>query len=166
MSSEKNSIPTARKHPFTEDEFFSIYSRVPRITVEVLLPYEEGVVLLLRKHKSWNNLWHIPGGSLRYGELLPDAAVRLAHEELGVTIEVQEHWGVLQYPSEPAERGFGWSVGVVLRCSTKDTLPPYNMDGEVVGVFKELPANLVSEQRGVLEAALGHRQWNMLHQYR
>lgn len=165
MSSENKSSVTARRHPFTEEEFFSIYSRVPRVTVEVLLLSEEGVVLLLRKHRSWNNLWHIPGGSLHYGELLPDAAFRVGQEELGVTVEVHDHLGVLQYPSEPKERGFGWSVGVVLLCSTKDSLLSHNIDGEMVQVFKKLPDNLVSEQRNVLEAALERRSWNMLLQY-
>ena len=65
-----------RKKPFSPEEFKLLYSQVPRLVVEVIVKTEIGVALTLRKDTAWNNLWHIPGGTVFYQEYIP-----LDHEE-------------------------------------------------------------------------------------
>src|SRR5687768_1353542 len=105
-----------RKQPFSTEEFGFIYSRVPRLTVEVILVIEGGVVLVERQEPSWYGLWHIPGGTVFYKERLVDAVKRVAQEELGIDVQVGELLGYIEYPSEEAERGFGWSTGIAFKC--------------------------------------------------
>ena len=64
-------------HPLTPDEFRDIYSKVPRLTVEVVLRSPAGVLLTLRDIEPCRGLWHLPGGTVRYGEKLLDAVRRV-----------------------------------------------------------------------------------------
>ena len=59
--------------PFSSEEFRSIYSKVPRLCVEVIIKTSGGIVLSLRKLPSWHGKWHIPGGTVYYKEKVADA---------------------------------------------------------------------------------------------
>lgn len=152
------------KYPLSEEEFKTFYSRVPRITAEVIIRGEKGVVLALRRHKTWNNMWHIPGGTVYNGELMQDAVYRVAQDEVGVSVLIKELIGFIHYPSEIVQRGFGWSIGLAILCETADELPQFNEEQEELRYFNVLPENLVVEQRGVLQAVLDGVSWNSFSQ--
>jgi hypothetical protein len=61
---------TQRKQPLSHQDFAFIYSKVPRLTVEVIVVVDGGVVLVKRQEASWQGQWHIPGGTVLYKELL------------------------------------------------------------------------------------------------
>jgi ADP-ribose pyrophosphatase YjhB (NUDIX family) len=65
--------------------------RNPVPTVDVIIQYGGGVVLIQRKNEPLG--WAIPGGFVDYGESLEQAAVREAKEEtgLGVVLKRQMH---------------------------------------------------------------------------
>lgn len=139
------------RYPLTYEEFTSIYSRVPRLTVEVLIQTPQGILLTLRNLASWNNLWHLPGGTVYYGETVEEAVIRIASEEIGITVTPIKLIGYLHYPSEEKERGFGWSIGLVFTCDSASQ--PINL-GEQASryqFFKTLPENMVVEQKAFLE---------------
>ena len=72
-----------------KDEFDRIFSRVPRLTVEVLITSEErGVLLALRDVDPCRGMWNLPGGTVRFGERLVDAVRRVAAGELDVSVRV------------------------------------------------------------------------------
>lgn len=143
-----------QQFPFTAEEFRTIYSKVPRVTVEVVIAHQGGIVLSLRKLESWKNLWHIPGGTILYKETVEQALQRIAREELNISIQIHELLGYIEYPSEEKERGFGWSVGLAFLCTTKDEIPQINDMGEEIQVFRSFPTNMVEEQRPIVEKAL------------
>ena len=149
-----------KKYPLSEEEFKSLYSRVPRVTVEVIIKSEKGVVLALRSHKTWNNMWHIPGGTVFNGESIKDAVFRVAHDEVGVEVSIKELFGFIHYPSEIIERGFGWTVGLAVICVTEDDVPKFNEDQEELRYFSVLPENLVIEQRAILQAVIDGVSWD------
>lgn len=138
------------RYPLTYEEFTSIYSRVPRLTVEVLIHTSEGVLLTLRNLTSWNNLWHLPGGTVYYGETVEEATVRIASEEIGITVVPTKLVGYLHYPSEEKERGFGWSIGLVFLCTTQTTSFRLGEQASRYQFFKVLPDNIVVEQKDFL----------------
>ena len=70
----------------TPEEFETIYGKVPRLTVEVIIKSEKGVLLSLRSIEPFKGDWHIPGGTVFYGESLADAVRRVTKRELGVTV--------------------------------------------------------------------------------
>jgi ADP-ribose pyrophosphatase YjhB (NUDIX family) len=78
--------------PLPQEEFDAIFSRVPRLTVELVLAFAErgGVLLQLRDTGPCKGLWSLPGGTVRFGEPVRDAVKRVARDELGVSIKVDE----------------------------------------------------------------------------
>lgn len=143
-----------RTQRFSEEEFQSIYSRVPRLCVDLVIKSENGILLTLRQAHGWEGQWHLPGGTLYLGETLMDAVRRIAAEELGIEVEVTKTLGYIEYPSETKERGYGYSVSVVFLCEPKDL--NIRLDDLVAqySFFKELPENTISEQKHFLRDIL------------
>ena len=96
-------------HPFSQTEFDAIYSRVPRLCVELVMVEPGGVVLTRRSISPGEGLWHLPGGTLRFGETLVEAAHRVALDETGVEVECLQHLGVVEYAFPNYSH---WPVGV------------------------------------------------------
>lgn len=145
---------TDRKQPLSHEEFETIYSKVPRVTVEVVITNAKGVVLALRQEPSWHGLWHIPGGTILSKETVHQALERIAYEELGVRVSVGEILGYIEYPSEEEEHGFGWSVGLAFHCQLASSVDQERWDREKIQFFTALPDNMLEEQQAVLELAL------------
>jgi len=57
-------------------EFEEIYSKVPRLTVEVVVQSPLGILLTKRASGPCSGLWHIPGGTVRFGEPIRAAVSR------------------------------------------------------------------------------------------
>ena len=135
-------------HPFTPEEFKSIYSRVPRLCVDLIVRTPQGVILALRSLPTWNNLWHTPGGTVRYKEKIVGAAARVAKSELGVEVTILKTLGYMEFPSEEKERGFGWSVSIALLCELKSgTLLEKTDEASAIRAFAELPENTLFEHK-------------------
>ncbi|MGA6162548.1 NUDIX hydrolase [Amycolatopsis magusensis] len=56
------------------------------IDAHVLLIRDSQVLLTRRRGTYGDGMWHLPSGKLDPGESLPNAAIREAHEEIGVHI--------------------------------------------------------------------------------
>jgi ADP-ribose pyrophosphatase YjhB (NUDIX family) len=97
-------------HPLSQAEFDTIYGRVPRLCVEVVMVEPEGVVLTKRSIAPGEGLWHVPGSTLRFGEALVEAAHRVARDETGVDVADLEQIGVAEYVFDGYAQ---WPVSVV-----------------------------------------------------
>lgn len=58
------------------------------VGVGVLLKSDNKILLVKRSREPGKGKWAVPGGRLRFGEKLMDAAVREVEEETGLKIEV------------------------------------------------------------------------------
>ena len=144
------SLPAVRA-PLPKDEFDRIFSRVPRLTVEVVIASpQRGVLLSLRDIEPCKGMWHLPGGTVRFGEPLVDAAARVARDELGLTVDVGEMLGYIEYPSH-YENGLDCPVGVAFAAHTGAADPP----PEGCEWFQALPLNMHDEQVDFLAEHLG-----------
>lgn len=85
------------RHPLSQAEFDAIYSRVPRLCAELVMVEPGGVVFTKRSISPGAGLWHLPGGTVRFGETLVEAARRVALEETGVAVEHLQQLGVVEY---------------------------------------------------------------------
>ena len=101
--------------PLSEREFHEIYARVPRLTVEVVVRGPDGILLTERRTGPCAGLWHIPGGTVRFGEPLVAAVRRVAADELGVVPRVGPFLGYLEYPSHYLH-GLDSPVGLAFLC--------------------------------------------------
>jgi ADP-ribose pyrophosphatase YjhB (NUDIX family) len=135
------------REPLPKDEFDRIFSKVPRLTVEVLITSEDrGVLLGLRDVDPCRGTWNLPGGTVRFGERLVEAVKRVAAGELGIGVRVGPLAGYIEYPSH-YENGLDSPVGMVFRAEPLDHAPPRGH------WFTALPENMHEEQK---EFLLGH----------
>jgi len=135
-----------QKHPLTQKEFDSIFSKVPRLTVEVVVFTNNGIVMTKIPKGPAKGQWNVPGGTVQFGEKLAEAAERVAKAELGIEVTVGENIGYIEYPELLAAGESGWPVGIVFEAmivSGKLTESDY---GEVVQCFKQVPENTIPSQ--------------------
>ncbi len=86
----------------------------PILTVDVVIRFKGGVVLVKRKNKPYQGKWALPGGFVNYCERVELAAVREAREETGLRIRLQKLLGVYSDP-ERDPRGHTVSVCFLAR---------------------------------------------------
>jgi ADP-ribose pyrophosphatase YjhB (NUDIX family) len=130
-------------------DFDAIFSRVPRLCVEVVIATpERGVLLMLRDIPPNVGAWHIPGGTVMFGERLTDAVRRVARDELGLEVSVGDLLGYIEYPSH-YENGLDSPVGIAFRAIPVAGEPP---DG--CSWFTALPDGLYAEQAEFLARRL------------
>ena len=109
-------------HFLSEKHYRQIFSRVPRLCVDLFIKTGSNTCLLgQRAHEPFKNLWAMPGGRMFFGETLTQAANRIAREEIGFKIEVAEVVGAINYLEEVAMGG-RHSVSVVLSCRLREEL--------------------------------------------
>ena len=143
-------MPFAPQGPLPQAEYEAVYARVPRLTVEVVIASEAGVLLTRREAGPCQGLWHIPGGTVRFGEVLTAAVARVARHELGLEATAQELLGYIEYPSH-LEDGLDWPVGMSFRAelAASSTGQPFARP-DVMGWFSRLPDEMHDEQKPFL----------------
>jgi len=128
---------------------------VPRLCVEVVIvDPERGVLLSLRDIPPNEGAWHIPGGTVLFGERLTATVRRVALQELELEVEVRELLGYIEYPSH-FENGLDSPVGLAFRASPVRGLPRADQLPNGCEWFSTLPAGLYDEQREFLSCRLG-----------
>ncbi len=145
-------MPIAAHGPLPQAEYEAVYARVPRLTVEVVIASEAGVLLTRRETGPCQGLWHIPGGTVRFGEALTAAVSRVARHELGLEATAQELLGYIEYPSH-MEAGLDWPVGMAFKTelATSSAGRPFARP-EAIGWFSRLPDQMHDEQKAFLRA--------------
>ena len=87
----------------------------PKIMVDVIVPSEEGQVLLIRRGTDpYEGYWALPGGFVEVGETLEEAAAREAEEETGLEVEIIRLVGVYSDPDRDP-RGHNVSCAYLAR---------------------------------------------------
>lgn len=69
------------------------------LTVDLVILYNNGVVLIKRGNEPYKDCWALPGGFVEYGERVEDAAIREGKEETGLNIELIKLIGVYSDPN-------------------------------------------------------------------
>lgn len=68
----------------------TIVSDKPAVGVGVVIQRDDAILLVKRGREPGKGLWAVPGGKVRGGEALVDAASREAKEETGLEVAVGE----------------------------------------------------------------------------
>jgi ADP-ribose pyrophosphatase YjhB (NUDIX family) len=130
---------TDNGHPLTPEEFDAIYARVPRLTVEVILRDEQGRVYLTKRAiEPCVGQWHLPGGTVRFGEPLTEAVKRVARREVGVTVQDMVQKQYIEYPGHYLH-GLDSPVGIVFEVISFEGTPTVNDEAAAGGWYEKLP---------------------------
>ena len=148
--SDTISFMAEQKHPLSQQEFDAIYGKVPRLTVEAVIRTAAGLVMTKIPGGVAKGQWNVPGGTVRFGEHLPDAVRRVAEGELGVSVDVGSLLGYVEYPELFASGYRGWPVGLAFECTITEGNLTVSDQGEAVQCFTEIPANTIPEQADFL----------------
>ncbi|MDO8570301.1 MAG: NUDIX domain-containing protein [Candidatus Daviesbacteria bacterium] len=134
-----------------EEEFKYIYSKVPRLCVDIIIQSDHGVILSKRMIPPFKGMWHIPGGTVLNREKLEATAKRVALEELGLDIEINKLLGLIEYPEMDDEKH---AVSIAYLITDFSGTPRGSNQGKEVKFFQELPENLIPAQKEFLEEHL------------
>jgi 8-oxo-dGTP diphosphatase len=134
-----------RKLP--EKQYYKIYSMVPRMTIDLIIFYRDGIVLSRRDIPPCKGMWHLPGGTVLLGERLSEAAVRISREEVGLTIKPLGIIGIKEYSRRVA---FGQAIALVFIAEGIGGRLCGNKYAREVAVFTKLPKRLIKEQKDML----------------
>lgn len=140
-----------KRIPF--DQFKKIYSRVPRLCVEVVLMRGKSLLLIRRTIPPYKGQWHTPGGTVLKGESLEDTVRRVAKEELSAEVDVVKILGIIEY--KPHEDHYGQDISVAFLVRSKTT--KFYLDGHAdkYDFFSKIPRNTIMEQKRFYKKVLG-----------
>ncbi len=130
-----------KDYPLTPEEFKSIYSKVPRLCVDIVLKSPKGVYLTLRDIEPCKGQWHIPGGTVFFDETLEQAVRRVAERELGIVIEKAKQVAVIDF-SNHVEHSFDHPVSIVYEVEKYSGDFMFNKETAHGEWFNKLPDNM------------------------
>lgn len=139
-----------RHFPLSPTEFKEIYSRVPRLTVDLVIKNPSGILLTYRQAESYNNLWHLPGGTVYYNEGLEETVHRIAKEELGIEVKILKFVDILEYRDEKEDRGYGHAVSPVYLCVPISLDIVLDKTASEAKFFKNMPKRIIKDQKNFL----------------
>jgi ADP-ribose pyrophosphatase YjhB (NUDIX family) len=140
------------KLPF--EEYKSIYSKVPRLCVDLVIRSGKKIVLILRDINPGKGLWHLPGGTVLKGEALADALLWIATEETGLTVSPPEFIGIMEFADQ--QNSFFHTVSLVFSSEMEGGVFTSDQHGRDIQFFDILPEPIIKEQRAFL---LKHFTW-------
>lgn len=127
----------------SDKEFKYVYDRAPRLCVDLIIQKQQSIVLSKRDIPPAKGKWHLPGGSVLFGEKLAEAVKRKARVETGLKVKIKKIIGVVEYSSKS---GYGQSIAVMfLICPLSGKLRGCAQARDI-RFFKYLPNNTVVEQ--------------------
>ncbi|MGE5300779.1 MAG: NUDIX domain-containing protein [Acidobacteriota bacterium] len=121
--------------------------RNPVPTVDVIVEYMGGIVLIRRKNPPEG--WALPGGFVDYGETLEAAAVREAKEETGLDVKLIRQFHSYSDPSRDPRQH---TISTVFVAGASGKAAAGDDAGEI-GVFScaDLPNDLAFDHKQILE---------------
>jgi ADP-ribose pyrophosphatase YjhB (NUDIX family) len=131
-------------------EFISIYKKVPRVGVDLVIRTSQGVLLTKRDIKPAKGKWHLPGGTVLRGEKLKDAIDRIAFEETGLKLKIKKIIGVAEYLSQ--NDATGHTVCTVFLLTPTSGELRGSFQAKTLKYFNKLPKDTLKEHREFLNA--------------
>ncbi|NJF24467.1 NUDIX hydrolase [Thermococcus sp. Bubb.Bath] len=123
------------------------------LTVDAVIIYNNGVVLIKRKNEPFKDHYALPGGFVEYGETVEEALLREVKEETGIEVRPVKVVGVYSRPDRDPR---GHTVTVAFLCIGEGELKAGD-DAKEVSVFpveEALKLPLAFDHREILEDAL------------
>ena len=124
----------------------------PKLMVDVVIPSDDGVVLVRRGSEPFEGQWALPGGFVEVGETVRQAAVREAAEETGLAVEVSRLVGVY---SEPDRDPRGHNVSIAFLTRVLGGQMQASTDAAEVELLDPATVELAFDHRRIIADAIG-----------
>jgi len=126
--------------------------RTPSVAVDVVLVRPDGSIVLVKRAKEpFKGYWALPGGFVRYGERVEDAARREAREETGLEVAIE---GLVGVYSEPDRDPRGHVISIAFLAREVGGLLRAASDAAEVRAFKILPERLAFDHARIIGDAV------------
>jgi len=126
-------------------EFMSIYSKLPRLCLDLIIKSDNGILLSMRDINPGKGLWHLPGGTILMGETIGDAMNRIANEETGLRIFDPELTGIIEFPE--STNVFYHSISVACLVKPNRGTLKGSYQGQKLQYFQRMPENMINEHK-------------------
>jgi ADP-ribose pyrophosphatase YjhB (NUDIX family) len=150
IKKERGGFPVAF---LPEKTFRFVYSRTPRLCLDVVVhTSERGVLLTKRAIQPYQGMWHLPGSTLGIQESIAHAAVRIAKAETGLKVKYVKTLGCLEFPRI---RRLGISmhdVSIVVFCRLLGGTIKADKHTSAVEFFMKIPAPCIPHHRKFLKS--------------
>lgn len=124
-----------------KEDYHVIYSKVPRLCVDLVIETPEGIVFTKRTIEPYTGMWHFPGGGVELEEKLEEAVKRVAEEELSVEVEIIKSLGHIEDFTHQETKKH--SVSIAFLCKIKNGEIKLNDQAEEVLITNEIPEDLI-----------------------
>jgi colanic acid biosynthesis protein WcaH len=136
----------------SDQEFFAIYSKVPRLNVDLIIKTDAGILMALRSIEPYLDHWHLPGGTVYKTETIEQAALRVAQTETGLTCRMVACHGYMEFPHEirsgstPETQNIDThTVSIVIELAVVGGELRHDGNAKELIYVKELPPQTVTE---------------------
>lgn len=121
--------------------------RNPLPTVDLIIQYKKGVILIKRKNPPFG--WALPGGFVDYGESIEAAAIREAREETGLDVELIRQFHTYSDPRRDPRHHTITTVFIARACGRASA----GDDASALAVFRKdsLPDEIAFDHRDILK---------------
>uniref|UniRef100_A0A7V3N4T5 NUDIX hydrolase n=1 Tax=candidate division CPR3 bacterium TaxID=2268181 RepID=A0A7V3N4T5_UNCC3 len=123
------------------EEVFLLISRLtPMVNVDLLIKDTlDRTLLTWREDDYFGSGWHIPGGIVRFKELIADRIKIVAKEELGMEVEFDPQPLAINEVIHPTRKDRGHFISLLFRCypiTQPDEAKRYNFGKPEAGQWK------------------------------
>lgn len=141
----------------TDNEFNSVYSLVPRLTVDLLIENSEGILLSLRNIEPYSGFWHLPGGTVYMDESIEEAVIRIAKRETGLTVIPKKSIGHMEFPGEVRGSVTIHTVSLVVVADVVGGVLQHDQFASELHWFKVIPQNTIKQHSSFLLENIRYR---------
>jgi len=131
---------------FSLKEFEKIYSKVPRLCVDLVIRTRKGILLTKRAINPWKGFWHTPGGTVLLNEKIECAVKRVAKEELNLDVSIKKILGTMEifYKGKNYAKH---TISIVILVRIKSGKVILDKQAKDWKMFKILPKKMISNQK-------------------
>ena len=127
-------------------------ARRPLVAVDVVLVRRDGSLVLVKRGKEpFKGYWALPGGFVKYGEKVEEAAAREAEEETGLKVRIRGLVGVYSRPDRDPR---GHVISIAFLAEEEGGTLRAGSDASDVGCFRELPGQLAFDHSEIVADAV------------